>query len=158
MATPKEDTPPTTETVPKPPAADPNNKDTDELPPIELSPELQELEKRLNKTMLHNIATSIEAALKPIKDSIDKIVMSSDLIVKQEEQIKNLTEENVKLKDELLSVRSDISSFKSRLTELENKALECNLIFRGIEESLNETDECLREKIYWNVANMIDQV
>ena len=84
--------------------------------------------------MLQNIASSIEAALKPIKDSIDKILTSSELITKQEDKIKNLTAENVKLKEDLNSVRSDLSGFKSRLNDLENKALECILIFRGLNE------------------------
>ena len=71
---------------------------------------------------------SIEATLKPIKNSIDKIVTSSDLITK----IKNLTAKNVKLKEEPHDMRSEMSGFKTRLTDLENKALECNLIFGGI--------------------------
>ena len=38
-----------------------------------------------------------------------------------------------------------------------NKALECNLIFRGLNEEINETDDCLKEKIYWNIADTIDR-
>ena len=125
--------------------------------PIQLSPELEELERRLNNNMLQNIASSIEAALKPIKDSINKILTSSDLITKQEDKIKNLTAENVKLKEDLNSVRSDLSGFKSRLNDLENKALECNLIFRGLNEELNETEDSLKKKVYWNIADTIDR-
>ena len=55
---------------------------------VELSPELKELEKRLNTSMLININKSIAEALKPIKDSIDKIVKSSSLIDRQETEIK----------------------------------------------------------------------
>ena len=47
---------------------------------VELSPELKELEKRLNTSMLININKCIAEVLKPIKDSIDKIVNSSSLI------------------------------------------------------------------------------
>ena len=47
---------------------------------VELSPELQELEKRLNISMLININKCIAEVLKPIKDSIGKIVNSSSLI------------------------------------------------------------------------------
>ena len=54
----------------------------DDTTTVQLSPELQELERRLNANMLQNIASSIEAALKPIKDSIEKILNSSDLIIK----------------------------------------------------------------------------
>ena len=55
---------------------------------VELSPELKELEKRLNTSMLININKCIAEALKPIKDSIDKIVNSSSLIDRQETEIK----------------------------------------------------------------------
>ena len=40
---------------------------------IELSPELKELEKRLNTSMLININKCIAEALQPIKDSIEKL-------------------------------------------------------------------------------------
>ena len=55
---------------------------------VELSPELKELEKRLNTSMLININKCIADALKPIKDSIEKIVNSSSLIDQQEIEIK----------------------------------------------------------------------
>ena len=128
-----------------------------EIKSIQLSPELEELERRLNNNMLQNIASSIEAALQPIKDSIDKILTSSDLITQQEEQIKNLKEENVKLQENLTLVRTDLNGLKSRLNDLENKTLESNLIFRGLNEEINETDEGLKEKIYWNIADTIDR-
>ena len=54
---------------------------------VKLSPELMELEKRLNSTMLININKCIAEALKPIKDSIDKIVKSSILKDRQEIEI-----------------------------------------------------------------------
>ena len=63
--------------------------------------------------MLQNIASSIEAALQPIKDNIGKILTSSDLITKQEEQIKNLKEENVRLQEDLTSVMADLTGLKS---------------------------------------------
>ena len=154
MAKPNDNSPPLTQEIPNPLTSVPK---TNEATPIQLSPELEELERRLNNNMLQNIASSIEAALKPIKDSIDKILTSSDLITKQEDKIKNLTAENVKLKEDFNSVRSDLSGFKSRLNDLENKALECNLIFRGLNEELNEMEDCLKEKIYWNIVDTIDR-
>ena len=152
MAKPKDNNPPLTQEIPNPLTPTP-----EESNPIQLSPELEELERRLNNNMLQNIASSIEAALKPMNNSIDKILTSSDLITKQEDKIKILTAENVKLKEDLNSVRSDLSGFKSRLNDLENKALECNLIFRGLNEELNETEDSLKEKVYWNIADTIDR-
>ena len=40
--------------------------------------------------MISNIASGTEAALKTIKDSIDKIMTSSELICRQEEKIKTI--------------------------------------------------------------------
>ena len=152
MAKPNNNNPLLTQEIPNPLTPTPKESNS-----IQLSPELEELERRLNNNMLQNIASSIEAALKPIKDSIDKILTSSDLITKQEDKIKNLTAENAKLKEDLNSVRSDLSGFKSRLNDLENKALKCNLIFSELNEELNETEDSLKEKVYWNIADTIDR-
>ena len=39
---------------------------------------------------------------------------------------------------------------------MENKSLECNLIFCGVEEPLNETSEGIKERLYWILADTID--
>ena len=96
---------------------------------VKLSPELMELEKRLNSTMLININKCIAEALKPIKDSIDKIVKSSTLIDQQEIEIKRLSEENCSLKSQLSELKQDVDNINQKLNSLENKSLECNLIF-----------------------------
>ena len=64
------------------------------IPEVTLSPELLELERRLNKNMITNIASGIKTALKPLQESIKNIEKSSDLIIRQETRIKELTEEN----------------------------------------------------------------
>ena len=110
MAKPGETTPPLSQDNPSTLNPSPTSHESKS---IQLSPELEELERRLNNNMLQNIASSIEAALQPIKDSIDKILTSSDLITKQEEQIKNLKEENVKLQEDLTLVRIDFNGLKS---------------------------------------------
>ena len=56
-----------------------------------------ELERRLNKTMIENIANGIKAALEPLQESIENVQKSSDLILMQESRIKELTEENAQL-------------------------------------------------------------
>ena len=63
----------------------------------------------------------------------------------------------MKLQEDLTTVRTDLNGLKLRLNDLENKALEFNLIFRGLNEEINETDEGLKEKIYWNIADTIDR-
>ena len=123
---------------------------------VSLSPKLLELERRINQTMIANITNGIKTALKPIQESIDNIQKSSDLILQQESRIKQLTVENEQLLSEVKQVRCELKEFKERLLGLENKSLECNLIFRGVEEPLNETSESLKERLYWILADTID--
>ena len=117
---------------------------------VSLSPKLLELERHINQTMIANIANGIKTALKPIQESIDNIQKSSDLILQQESRIKQLTVENEQLLSEVKQVRCELKEFKERLS------LECNLIFRGVEEPLNETSESLKERLYWILADTID--
>ena len=117
-----------------------------------LSPELLELERR----MIVNIADGIKTALKPIQDSIDKIQKSSDLILQQEITIKKLTAENKQLLNEVNQVKRDLDEYKERLFNLENKSLEYNLIFRGVDKPQNETPEGLKERLYWTIADTIN--
>ena len=123
---------------------------------VSLSPELLELERSINQTMIANIANGIKTALKPIQESIDNIQKSSDLILQQESRIKQLTVENEQLLSEVKQVRCELKEFKERLSGLENKSLECNLIFRSVEERLNETSESLKDRLYWILADTID--
>ena len=115
---------------------------------IEFSPELKELEKRLNISMLININKCIAEALQPIKDSIEKIMNSSAQIDGHDNEIKCLNVENSALKTQVIELRNDMESIKTKLNQLENKSLEFNLIFRGVEESLNETEDVLKDKIH----------
>ena len=46
--------------------------------------------------------------------------------------------------------------FKEQLSNLENKSLECNLIFCGVEEPLNKTIEGMKECLHWIIADTID--
>ena len=103
--------------------------------------------------MLVNINKSIAAALHPIKDSIDKIVKSSILIDHQEIEIKQLSDENCSLKTQLTDLKQDVDTISQKLNMLENKSLECNLIFRGIEEAYNKTNDSLRDTIYHHIAD-----
>ena len=106
--------------------------------------------------MTENIANEIKTALKPLQESIENVQKSSDLIIMQESRIKELTEENVNLYSEISKVKTELNEFKERLTSLQNKSLECNLIFRGVEEPANETIDTLKEKIYWLLADTVD--
>ena len=103
--------------------------------------------------MLVNINKCIAEALKPIKDSIDKIVNSSSLIDWQETEIKQLSAKNCSLKTQICQLREDVDVIHQKLNSLENKSLENNLIFWGIEEQFNETEDTLRDMIYHHIAD-----
>ena len=81
---------------------------------------------------------------------------SSDLILTQETKIKELTVENTNLHNEVRKVRTELLEFKEQLSSLENKSLECNLIFRDVDETMNETSEILKERIYWLLADTVE--
>ena len=103
--------------------------------------------------MLININKCIAEALKLIKDSIEKIVNSSAKIDHQDTEIKCLTTENATLKSQVTELQNDVSSIKSKLHQLENKSLENNLIFKGIGECLNETEDALKDSIHQCIAD-----
>ena len=98
--------------------------------------------------MLININKCIAEALQPIKDSIDKIVSSSAQIESHDNEIKRLNTENSALRTQVSELQHDMTSIKTRLNQMENKFLECNLIFRGVDESHNETEEVIKDKIH----------
>ena len=50
----------------------------------------------------------------------------------------------------------ELTEFKERLFNLENKSLECNLIVRGVDEAVKETNDGLKERIYWLLADTVD--
>ena len=139
-----------------PPASPPPQTALETNSEVSLSPELLELERHINQTMIVNIANGIKTALKPIQESIDNIQKSSDLILQQETRIKKLTAENEQLLSEVNQVKCKLKEFKERLSSLENKSLEYNLIFRGIEEPLNKSPDGLKELLYWIIADTID--
>ena len=75
------------------------------------------------------------------------------MILQQETRIKKLTAENEQLLSEVKQIRCKLNEFKERL---ENKSVECNLIFHGVEKPLNETSEGIIEQLYWIIADTID--
>ena len=133
--------------------SEPNQQETVGKGSVELSPELKELEKQLNTSMLININKCIAEALKPIKDSIEKIVNSSAKIDHQDTEIKCLSTENATLKSQVTELQNDVNSIKSKLHQLENKSLENNLIFKGIGECHNETEDALKDSIHQCIAD-----
>ena len=133
------------------PTQDPSTANMDNSE-IALTPELELLEKKLNHTMVANMA----AQFAPIQSAIDKILKTSNIIENQQRRIEDLTMENCKLKNEVIKLRGDVHDLKSRMNEVENKSLENNLIIHGIPDNENEYLNQLVDKLQRNFADTID--
>ena len=94
--------------------------------------------------------------LKPIQDSIDRLLLVKDNIEVQEGQIKQLKYENWKLTTEVDYLKKEVKSIKSKINTLENKSLERNLIFHGLHEGNTEVEEDRAEKIYGAISATIN--
>ena len=64
-----------------------------------------------------------------------------------------MSAENCSLKSQICELREDVDVINQKLNSLENKSLESNLIFRGIEEPFNDTEDTLRDLIYHHIAD-----
>ena len=64
-----------------------------------------------------------------------------------------MSAENCSLKTQICELREDVDVIHQKLNSLENKSLESNLIFQGIEEQFNETEDTLRDMIYHHIAD-----
>ena len=94
--------------------------------------------------------------LKPIQDSIDRLLLVKDNIEVQEGQIKQLKYENWKLTMEVDYLKKEVKSIKSKINTLENKSLERNLIFHGLHEGNTEVEEDRAEKIYGAISAAVN--
>ena len=150
IKTPSPNPKPRMTSTPKP-TQDPSTANMDNSE-IALTPELELLEKKLNHTMVANMA----AQFAPIQSAIDKILKSSNIIENQQRRIEDLTMENCKLKNEVIKLRGDVHDLKSRMNEVENKSLENNLIIHGIPDNENEYLNQLVDKLQRNFADTID--
>ena len=101
------------------------------IPEITLSPELLALERRLNKTMIENIANGIKAALKPLQESIENVQKSSDLIILEESRIKKLTEENANLHSEVSKVQAELHRIQRKIDWPREQVLGIQLNHQG---------------------------
>ena len=64
--------------------------------------------------------------------------------------------ENCRLKSEVFKLKGDVHNLKDRMSSVENKSLENNLIFHGIQDCENEYLNQLVDKLQRNFADTID--
>ena len=134
-----------------PPTMDINTGKTDgtSSDPVELTPGLKLLETRLQTKFDHSINTALE----PIQEQLSKLASTNDEVVQQQIEIKNLKQENNALKKVVMDLQCNYDELKTRLNRLENKSLECNLIFSGIPENRWENDDSRVNTLYQYIAD-----
>ena len=134
-----------------PPTMDNNTGKTDgtSCDLVELTPELKLLETRLQSKFDHSINTALE----PIQEQLSKLASTNDEVAQQQIEIQTLKQENNALKKVVTDLQCNYDELKARLNRLENKSLECNLIFSGIPENRWENDDSRVNTLYQYIAN-----
>ena len=116
---------------------------------VQLSPELKLLETRLQSKFDHSINTALE----PIQQQLSKLASTTDKVAQQQIEIQTLKQENNALKKIVTNLQGNYDELKTRLNKLENKSLECNLIFSGIPENRWENDDSRVNTLYRYIAD-----
>ena len=134
-----------------PPTMDTNTGKTNDTSGdlVELTPELKLLETRLQSKFDHSINTALE----PIQKQLSKLASTSDEVVQQQIEIKTLKQENNALKKVVTDLQGNYDELKTWLNRLENKSLERNLIFSGIQENRWENDDSRVNTLYRYIAD-----
>ena len=130
-----------------------------------LSVEMQEMEKRITESITnHNqesmkslIQETMKEMLRPIQDSINNLLGMKTNLESQESKITKLKYENSKLSSEVHQLKCVMSEVQKKLTQLEDKSLECNLIFQGISETTPDDENARAEKIYRVISATISR-
>ena len=116
---------------------------------MELTPELKLLETRLQAKFDHSINTALE----PIQEQLNKWASNSDEVVQHQIEIKTLKLENNALKKVVTDLQGNYDELKTRLNRLENRSLERNLIVSGIPENRWENDDSRVNTLYRYIAD-----
>ena len=74
-----------------------------------------------------------------------------------ERQILKLQRDNAILTEEVTYLRSEVNEFQAKINKLEDKSLENNLIFHGLEEQSPDDIDSRNEKIYAAISNTINR-
>ena len=110
--------------------------------------ELSEMEKQLNNNIKSTIDTSIKDAIKVMQTSLNKVVDSNPTIHSHSLELKDLKDENTRLNQKVQQLTAEQGCMKKQLNKMENMALECLLIVKGIHEELKETEQMICDKVH----------
>ena len=120
-----------------------------------LSKEMKLMEKRLEESLKLMLTETMNAALKPIQESIDKLQASQSTLEAHEIQIIKLQKDNACLTEEVTHLKAEMHGVQIKLNKLEDKCLESNLILHGIEEESLDDLEARIEKVHKAISNTI---
>ena len=132
-------------------ATDQSNKDT------QLSKKMKMMENRLKESLKSMMEETMKEALKPIQDSIDKLQATQTTMETHEQQIAKLQMENATLVEKVNYLKTEMNDVHAKLNKLEDRSLECNLIFHGIKEQSTDDQEARIEKVYRAFSNTINR-
>ena len=122
-----------------------------------LSEEMKMMENRLYKSLKTLLKDTINTSLKLIKESIDKLQATQTTMETHERQILKLQRDNAILTEEVMYLKSEVNEFQAKINKLEDKSLENNLIFHGLEEQSSDDIDSRNEKIYAAISNTINR-
>ena len=111
---------------------------------------------------LEDLHSEVKDMINPMKSSISTLKTSIDLLLEMKTAWENslqdyntLRTHNSDLTARLTKVELDNKQLNDRLQHLENKLLECNVVFQGVPDSVWEPMETTREKVLTAISYTI---
>ena len=121
-------------------------------PKVQLTPELLELHRMLNKDW----SEKLDQKLDPLQSSVNDIKANLTTQEVKIEQVMKIKDENLKLHNRCNQMEKENKQLKYRLTIIENHLLENNIILQGVTEDNWELNSVLKEKTIHALADTID--
>ena len=115
----------------------------------------QSLTRNVTEGLRKIIDSSLKEALSTISKNIDKAIEENPTIKLQGEQIDSLETENMMLKTKVCAMEGNQKEITKKLSDMERKALQNNLIFKGIREEEWEKEASSKLKIYKELAKIM---
>ena len=159
------------------PPKDQKNPSKEEITPSSdrvckhLDTQLSDMEKRLKTSLSASLSasntasvtaglkglidSSLKEALETMSNKVNEVISEHPTIVQHGEQIDSLETENLILKTKVTKMEGETSNMKKRLETIESRALENNLIIRGLTEDEWEKESTTRNKIYAELIPLI---
>ena len=136
-----------------------------------LDTQLSDMERRLEASLTTSLSASITAsmtaglkgiidsslkeALETMSNKVNEIIDEHPTVVQHGEQLDSLETENLILKSKVSKMEGEATHLKKRLENIESRALENNLIIRGLDEDDWEKESTTRNKIYSELIPLI---